>query len=77
MNIIDWIPISEPPKEFGEYLIYMFEMNRVCTAFYEGKDGWRLFDKYYVTSTVTHWAYKPEPPNITNAKSEIKSVESI
>lgn len=70
MNIVSWIPISEPPKQLGvEYLIYILQVNRVCTAFYHGADGWRLFNSCFVESTVTHWAYKPEPPNKSNEES--------
>lgn len=58
-----WIPVSEPPKESGEYftLTQVEGENFVGTAVYEKKHNhwWNdLGDR----DDITHWMTLPEPP---------------
>jgi len=62
-----WIPVSEPPKESGEYftLTQVECENFVGTAVYEKKHNhwWNdLGDR----DDITHWMPLPEPPEDTS-----------
>ncbi len=62
-----WIPVSEPPKESGEYftLTQVEGENFVGTAVYEKKHNhwWNdLGDR----DDITHWMTLPEPPEDDN-----------
>ena len=61
VTVQKWIPVSEPPKERGDYLCYYkYEPqmpDAVCENTYYGKGRWMSDgDK------VTHWMPLPQPP---------------
>ena len=50
-----WIPVDEPPKKNGYYLVYT-ESGEIIRGYYKG---------YYWlvgNDVVTHWMYLPQPP---------------
>ena len=65
-----WIPVSEPPKERGCYLIsvkHWLDGKPVTReAFWNGADWlscyWKKGDRVELTPRVTHWQYLPQPP---------------
>lgn len=65
-----WIPVSEPPKERGCYLIsvkHWVDGKPVTReAFWNGEDWlscyWKKGDRVELTPRVTHWMPLPEPP---------------
>ena len=65
-----WIPVSEPPKERGCYLIsvkHWLDGNPVTReAFWNGADWlscyWKKGDRVELTPRVTHWMSLPQPP---------------
>jgi hypothetical protein len=65
-----WIPVSEPPKERGCYLIsvkHWLDGKPVTReAFWNGADWlscyWKKWDRVELTLRVTHWMPLPEAP---------------
>ena len=53
-----WIPVSEPPKVSGEYLLLNIYDDVYPCDFIAGTEIWVLPDY----DTVTHWMPLPEPP---------------
>ena len=56
-----WIKVSEPPKAYGEYLVFVkfckgAKQTRIDVA--EWYDEWKINYDW----TVTHWMPLPEPP---------------
>ncbi len=58
-----WIPVSEPPKESGEYftLTQVEGENFVGTAVYE-KEHNHWWNDLGDRDDITHWMTLPEPP---------------
>ena len=58
-----WIPVSEPPKESGEYftLTQVEGENFVGTAVYEKKHN-HWWNDMGDRDDITHWMTLPEPP---------------
>ena len=56
-DALKWIPVSEPPKERGCYLISV-------KHWLDGKLScyWKKGDRVELTPRVTHWTPLPEPP---------------
>lgn len=61
-----WIPVSEPPKEKGCYLVnanHWWDGKPVAReAFWNGADWLSCYDKFKISQRVTHWMPLPEPP---------------
>ena len=59
-----WIKIEDKKglNLGSEYLIYMPDVKRVCSAFWMGANDWRLFDDYIVSDKITHWRELPNTP---------------
>ena len=65
INVPSWIPVTERPRERGEYLCYYkFEPESpdvVGSNIYYGSGIWMS-----ATDNVTHWMPMPEPPKESN-----------
>ena len=63
---LKWIPVSEPPKEIGYYLVTVKHWldGRPVTqeAHWNTADWLTCEDHYEITPRVTHWMPLPEPP---------------
>jgi hypothetical protein len=61
-----WIPVSEPPKEIGYYLVtakHWLDGRPVTQeAHWNTADWLTCEDHYEITPRVTHWMPLPEPP---------------
>ena len=55
-----WIPVSEPPKVSGKYLLLNIYDDVYPCDFIAGTEIWVLPDY----DTVTHWMPLPEPPEV-------------
>lgn len=53
-----WIPVSEPPKVSGKYLLLNIYDDVYPCDFIAGTEIWVLPDY----DTITHWMPLPEPP---------------
>ena len=70
VTVQKWIPVSEPPKERGCYLIsvkHWLDGKPVTReAFWNGADWlscyWKKGDRIELTPRVTYWTYMPQPP---------------
>lgn len=61
-----WIPVSEPPKEKGCYLVtvkHWLDGKPVTReAFWNSADWFSCEKRQEITPRVTHWMPLPEPP---------------
>ena len=61
VTVQEWVSVSSPPKERGEYLCYFkYEPESpdvICQNTYYGSGRWMS-----ESGRVTHWAYLPQPP---------------
>lgn len=70
VTVQEWVPISEPPKERGCYLIstkHWLDGKPVTReAFWNGADWlscyWKKGDRVELTPRVTHWMPLPQQP---------------
>jgi hypothetical protein len=70
VTVKKWIPVTEPPKERGCYLIsvkHWLDGKPVTReAFWNGADWlscyWKKGDRVELTPRVTHWMPLPEAP---------------
>lgn len=62
-----WIPITEPPKEDGRYLVNTVykEVSQPIDIFYYFKGNWMDHDGFeYDEAVVTHWMPLPDKPKV-------------
>ena len=61
-----WIPVTEPPKKKGCYLVagnYCWEGKPVAREAVWNGNGWlSCYDKHPIKPPVTHWMPLPQPP---------------
>jgi hypothetical protein len=66
VTIQKWIPVSEPPKENGCYLVtvkHWLDGKPVAReAFWNSVDWLSCEKRQEITPRVTHWMPLPEPP---------------
>ena len=61
VTVQKWIPVSEPPKDTGEYNVMIYGATKATSLFYDfGNDRW--FDIGDEEFVVTRWMPLPEPP---------------
>lgn len=58
VTIEKWIPVSDPPKENGSYLVATERGGVFITHYW--KDGKRFSSKW--SNGITHWKERPLPP---------------
>lgn len=59
VTIEEWIPVSDPPKENGSYLVATERGGVFITHYW--KDGQR-FSSRGGRTVITHWKERPMPP---------------
>ena len=57
VTVQEWIPISEPPKENGTYIVCTDKGGVLLSHLYGNKWGGG-----YAAKHITHWMHKPQPP---------------
>ena len=76
VTVQEWIPISEPPKKDGRYLVYDCDSGNYYDSYYDETVGefgeWQsCFDPHTLGAidcewnsypNITHWQYLPQPP---------------
>lgn len=75
-DAVKWIPVSEPPKKDGRYLVYDGDTGNYYDSYFDENEGefgeWQnCFDPFTLGvidcvwnsyPNVTHWMQLPEPP---------------
>lgn len=60
VRVMKWIPASEPPREFGEYIVAIKYGVTATTLYYSPEDGIWFEPDGFSDYAVTHWMPMPE-----------------
>lgn len=63
VTVLEWRPVTEPPKEAGEYIVMIKNGASATTLLFDGEFWFEENgDGEMVHYAVTHWFPLPEPP---------------